>query len=76
MTQAKKWPHNAEWVRLDCIALARNGRQCLLKQLDNINDPALLRQLVKAIEAFREIESKLLFIKEKSNHDEPTLKSL
>lgn len=58
-TPAKPWPHNAEWCRCDCISLSRQGRTLLLESLDNINDPALLRTIIRASETFREIESKL-----------------
>lgn len=61
-TPAKKWPHAANWAREDCIALAGKGRQLLLESLDTIDDPALLRRMARAIEAFREIESKLLSV--------------
>lgn len=62
MTPPKKWPENAEWARLDSITLARNGRKVLEDSLDETNNPTLLRQMAKAIGAFREIESKLLAV--------------
>lgn len=62
MTPPKKWPQNAEWARMDCITLARTGRSALVNILDETNNPALLRQMVKAIEAFRDIETKLLAV--------------
>jgi hypothetical protein len=68
-TPAKKWPHNADWARLDSIAAARKGRQMLSDCLEETNDPALLRRMARAIEAFREIESKLLSVGPKG---EPT----
>jgi hypothetical protein len=58
-TPAKRWPTNAEWARMDCITLARQGRKRLLEELERVDDPALLRRMAKAIESFREIESKL-----------------
>ena len=59
-TKAKRWPNNAEWCRCDCITLARKGRQVLLAELERVNDPGLLRSMARAVESFREIESKLI----------------
>ena len=58
-TPCKKWPHRAEWARLDSISLARAGRQALLAELERVNDPGLLRSMARAVESFREIEAKL-----------------
>lgn len=58
-TPMKRWPNNAEWARCDCIALAGRGRATLIEMLDDVNDPAILRRMAKAIDMLREIESKL-----------------
>lgn len=68
-TPAKKWPHNAEWCRCDCIALARKGRAVLLGTLDAVNDPATLRSIAKAINDFREIEAKLVSVGAKAKQE-------
>lgn len=65
-TPVKKWPHHAEWSRMDCIALAQTGRQTLLKVIDRTQDPIILRAIARAADNFREIESKLNSVKEKS----------
>lgn len=65
-TPPKPWPHRAEWCRMDCISLARQGRKALMDELDNVDNPALLRRMAKAIEAFREIEAKLTSVGAKS----------
>lgn len=62
-TRRKKWPHECEWARLDCIALAREGRTILLTTLDEIERPATLRQVARAIDKLREIETKLHDVK-------------
>ena len=61
-TPRKKWPHAVEWCRCDCIALTRQGRRALVEALDYTDDPMMLRGLAKAIDAFREIENKLLAV--------------
>ena len=58
-TPRKKWPHVAEWTRLDCIALARSGREALLKILEQTHDAGTLRAITRACENFREIEARL-----------------
>lgn len=58
-TPPKRWPTNAEWCRCDCIALAKKGRAILIEALDETNDPVQLRRMARAIETFREIETKL-----------------
>ena len=44
---------------MDCISLARAGRRALTGEVERIQDLALLRVIVKAVEDFREIEAKL-----------------
>jgi hypothetical protein len=61
-TQCKRWPNHAEWARMDALTLARQGRKALEDVLDEVNNLAQLRKMVKAIEAFREIETKLLAV--------------
>lgn len=58
-TKPKKWPHQADWARCDCIALAAQGRRDLLGVLDQVSSPVVLRAITKAVESFREIESRL-----------------
>lgn len=62
-TPRKKWPHSAEWTRQDCISLARKGRQALVSELERVNEAGLLRSMARAVESFREIESRLLACK-------------
>lgn len=64
-TKPRAWPQNADWARMDCLALSRKGRQALVDALDLTDNPVMLRCMAKAIEAFREIESKLIAVKEK-----------
>jgi hypothetical protein len=58
-TPRKKWPHEAEWARSDSIAAATRGRESLVEGLETVHDPATLRRMGKAINAFSEIEIKL-----------------
>lgn len=67
-TQRKKWPHEVEWARLDCIALAQVGRQALIAILEQTHDARTLRAITKACESFREIEAKMNEAKE-NNHE-------
>lgn len=62
-TPRKKWPHACEWARLDCIALARRGRAELVGMIDEVESPVVLRRLAKALDAFREIEQRLVEVK-------------
>lgn len=61
-TPSKRWPNHAEWAREDCLTLARKGRQALIDALEHTDNPVMLRNLARAIEAFREIESKLMAV--------------
>lgn len=61
-TKPRAWPNNAEWARMDALSLCRKGRQALIEALDYTDNPVMLRGLARAIEAFREIESKLLAV--------------
>lgn len=59
-TPSKRWPNNCENARMDCLSLARKGRQALIAELERVNDPGLLRAMARAVESFREIEAKLI----------------
>lgn len=59
-TPAKRWPNNAEWARLDCIALSRTGRAAIMGIIDQTHDIKTVRAIVKAADCFREIEMKLM----------------
>ena len=61
-TKPRKWPNLAAWAREDSIALARQGRRVLVDVLDRIDDPIALRNIAKAIDNYREIESKLVSV--------------
>lgn len=58
-TPKKKWPHEADWARVDSIALARTGRTLLVEMVDEVNDATVLRRIVRAVDIYREIEAKL-----------------
>lgn len=68
-TPPKRWPNNCENARMDCITLARKGRQALIAELERVNDPGLLRAMARATEAFREIEAKLTACKSEDARD-------
>lgn len=59
MTPPKKWPHQAEWARLDAISLAIKARNTLLVTLNDVDNPAALRRMAQVIETLREIETVL-----------------
>ena len=59
-TRRRKWPHTAEWARLDALALARSSRTLLLEAAQKADKPEILKALVIAIENQHEIEKKLL----------------
>lgn len=58
-TPKKKWPHAANWCREDCIALAMRGNRVLVEIVEQVDNPIVLRSLVKAIDCFRQIEINL-----------------
>ncbi len=69
-TPPKRWPNNADQARMDCIACARHGRKMLLDELDNETNPTILRQMAKALEDFRKIETSLLSVGPKAEKGE------
>lgn len=60
MTPQKKWPENAEWARLDSIALAQQGSNLLEEILYEVDDPEHLRRIAVAIKRFEQIKLKLV----------------
>jgi hypothetical protein len=71
-TTKKRWPNSCEWARLDSITLARKGSHALVAELERVNDPGLLRAMARAVEAFREIEAKLIACKGEQEETERT----
>lgn len=69
-TPRKKWPHTADWARMDSITLARKGRKDLLEIVDQIDNTTVLRTIVKTIETLREIEQKLNDCKTKGTQND------
>lgn len=58
-TGRKRWPNHAEWARMDALAVAERGRRALVASAEGIDSPEILRAILRAVEAFREIENKL-----------------
>lgn len=69
-TKPRPWPNNADAIRMDCISISRKGRAVLLAELERVNDPGLLRSIARAVEAFREIEAKLIACRNEDNGKE------
>jgi hypothetical protein len=69
-TPKKKWPHNCDWARMDCISLARQSRKLLTETLDDIDNPEILRRMARVMEALREIETKLNSVGSRSEDNE------
>lgn len=63
MTTSKRWPNNCDWARLDCITLSRDGQRQLAEINELVSDPAIMRRVYKIIEIMRNIEIKLIEVK-------------
>ncbi len=71
MTPRKKWPHHAEWARMDCIALASRIAEHTVKAQEALLDGN--RLLAAAILAdirgwAKDIQLKLVQAKEGGHH--------
>jgi hypothetical protein len=63
LTQSKRWPNNCDWARMDCITLSREGQRQLAEINELISDPAIMRRVYKVIVIIRNIEIKLIEVK-------------
>jgi hypothetical protein len=61
-TPRKKWPHSAEWARMDAIAAARRAMRLVDDCMDGSNDLSVIRHLSKIKDELHEIENKLLAV--------------
>ncbi len=60
MTPRKKWPHVADWARMDAISKAREIRRVAGEIHDTSMDVVTVRKAGRIMEMTREIEAKLL----------------
>ena len=68
-TPAKKWPQNAEWARMDSIALAEQGWRMLDALLDELDNVHHVRQVGRVMDNLKEIRFKLTVCRD-GNHNE------
>ena len=60
-TPTKRWPNEAEWARMDSIAMSIRARNCIKMAMLDIHDEKTFRNnIIEAIECMHEIETKLL----------------
>lgn len=70
VTDRKRWPNEADWARMDAIAMAIRARNALKLAIFHISDPESLRNIFEAVECCREIESNLTRVGTKSDAEE------
>ncbi len=58
-TPAKKWPQNADWARLDSIALAEQSWRMLDALLDELANIHHVRQVGRVMANLKEINFRL-----------------
>lgn len=68
-TPRKKWPHEAEWARVDAIQCAEQSWLILENLLDTLDSADQVRQVGRAMSMMQEIKFKLTACKEE-RHDE------
>lgn len=59
VTPRKKWPTNAEWARLDAIALAGQAERILDALLDELDNVHHVRQVGRVMGMLKDIHHKL-----------------
>lgn len=70
LTDRKRWPNEADWARIDAIAMSIRARNALKLAMFHVNDPESLRNIFEAVECCREIESNLTKVGAKSDREE------
>jgi hypothetical protein len=60
MTPPKKWPHQAEYARLDTISRSRQIRELTKQCRNRINEPSIIRNLGDILDLTYEIEIGML----------------
>ena len=63
VTKTKRWPNNAEWARMDAIALAVQGEHILDALLDELDNVHHVRQIGRVMGLLKEIRIKLTICK-------------
>ena len=56
-TPRKKWPHEAEWARIDCIAAVRKAQRLIDEIIEGMD--LVPKQLVQLKDELHKIENKL-----------------
>lgn len=62
MTPPKKWPHRAEYARLDTISRAHQIREITRQCRNRVNEPNIIRNLGDILDLTYEIEIGMLSV--------------